>query len=43
MKKSLKKKKEAPRTIRSKWWYYKGSDIMGEGRNKGEQKGFGGN
>ena len=32
-----KKIKEEVRTMRSQWWYYKGSDIIGEGR---EQKGW---
>ena len=34
----MKKKRKEIRTIKSKWWYYKGSDIIGEGRRKEEQK-----
>lgn len=30
----MKREKPKTKTIKSKWWYYKGSDIMGEGREK---------
>jgi hypothetical protein len=40
--KTKKKKKEIPKTVKSKFWYWKGSDIFGEGRKKaGVQKRFG--
>jgi hypothetical protein len=35
-------KKEEVKTIRSKYWYWRGNDIFGEGREEGrKQKVFG--
>jgi hypothetical protein len=35
-----KKKTELLKTVKSKYWYWKGSDIFGEGRKTIEQKTF---
>jgi len=35
--KEMKRRREEIRTMKAKYWYYKGSDIIGEGR---EEKGW---
>ena len=36
--KEKRRRKEEVRTMKAQYWYYKGSDIIGEGR---EEKGWG--
>jgi len=32
------RRKEEVRTMRAKWWFYKGSNIIGEGRSEDLEK-----